>query len=207
MAKQHIVTELTERWRDDLRENFKALTSDPLARGPGRRWDRDFTGEIRPDDVRYSVFIVVLSLIPAAMVAYTSVEPRWKMMAQLFGAPLQAVISGFLTAALIFLGSHVNRVAKPFPVAYKLMLRIMAVHPLLGFLLLNRFGAVVVLLIYGLFVVRGVRKTYPITLQNALLFFGVIYFVFALFQLQTLVNPRPPGPPKFSSALPRGVSR
>ena len=202
MAKQHIVTELTERWRDDLSENFKALTSDPLARGPGRRWDRDFSGEIRPDDVRYSVFIVVLTLVPAAIVAYASVEPRWKMMAQLFGAPLHAVISGFLTSALIFLGSHVNRVSKPFPVAYKLMLRIMAIYPLLGILLLNQYGQVAVLLIYGLFVVRGVRKTYPITLQNALLFFGVIYFVFALFQLQALVNPRPPGPRTFSSEPP-----
>lgn len=193
MARQQLLSTLLRRWRDDLGENFNGLAKDPFANGPGRRWDRDFAGEITKRDQQYAAFLVILSIVPALIVAYLSVEPQWKMFAQLFGAPLQAVISGFLTSSLIFLGSHVNRVAKPFSTAFKLMLRIMSIHPLLGFLLVNRYGSVVLLLVYGFFLVRGVRKTYAISFQNIVLFFGVIYVVFALFQLQAIIRPAGPG--------------
>lgn len=181
-----------DRWRNDLRELFSGITRDPFVNGPGRRWDRDFAGEVDKEDHRYAAFIVLVSLIPAAVAAYLSQEPQWKMLAQLFGAPLQTVISGFLTASLIFLGSHVNKVAKPWPVAHKLMLRIMSAHPLIAFAMLSRWGAVLVLLLHGLLVVRGVRKTYPIAIQNVLLFYGIVYLVFALFQLHALISPPRP---------------
>lgn len=197
MAKKNqmvtdVASNLLYRWRDDLRELFSGITRDPFVNGPGRRWDRDFTGDLDKEDHQYAVFIVLLSLIPAAVVAYLSREPQWKTLAQLFGAPLQTVISGFLTASLIFLGSHVNKVPKPWPVAHKLMLRVMAAHPLIAFVMLSRWGAVLALLLHGLLVVRGVRKTYPIPLRNVILFFGVIYVVFAIFQLHALISPPRP---------------
>lgn len=202
MAKKNqLVNQLLERWRTDLRELFSGVSRDPFVKGQGRRWDRDFTGEVGPADTAYAVFIVLLSLIPAAAVAYVSKEPQWKMFANLFGAPMQAVISGFLTASLIFLGSHVNRVPKPWPVAFKLMLRIMAAHPLLCLFNFSHYGAVLVVLGHGFLVVRGVRKTYPIPMQNVFLFFGVIYIVFALFQLQTLMAPLPADPVQKYSLL------
>jgi hypothetical protein len=133
----------------------------------------------------------------------------------LFAAPLRAVISGFLTSSLIFLGAHVNRVPRNFSVAFKLMLRIMAVYPLVSFLNVTRWGAVPALLIYGYFVIRGVRKTFAISLQNTLLFFGIAYVVFALLQLQALLKPVPPEPlrnfsmarPAISAAALRGNAR
>ncbi|MEW6056727.1 MAG: hypothetical protein AB1540_08935 [Bdellovibrionota bacterium] len=173
---------------------FGGILTDPLAQGRGRRWERDFAGEPTELDKFYAGFLVVLSIIPAAVVAMVSVEPRWKVMADLFGAPLQAVISGFLTSTLLFLGSHVNKVPKPWTVAFKLMLRVMSVFPLLGFLSVHPWGRIISLLIYGFFVVRGVQKTYPISLQNTLLFFGVIYVVFALLQTQALLSPMAENP-------------
>lgn len=204
MAKENsVVTRCLQRWRGDLLETFEGMVRDPFVQGRGRRWDRDFSGEVGPYDIHYAVFLVVVSLIPAAVAAYVSPEVRWKMMARLFGSPLQAVISGFLTSCLIFLGSHVNRVPRPFSVAFKLMLRIMSVHPLLGFFAVVPWGSALGLLVYGFFVVRGVRKTYVMPLQNALLFFGVIYFVFALLQFQALLSPPSPERLKyFSNASP-----
>jgi hypothetical protein len=200
----NIISDCFERWRVDLREMTSGLTKDPFGTGRGRRWDRDFLGEIGNRDIYHSIFLVILTMIPAAVVAYTSVETKWKVAAQFFGAPMQAVISGFLTSSLIFLGSHLNQVPKPFSVAYKLMLRVMSLYPILGFLLFSRWGAPVMLLIYGFFVIRAVRRTYVIPLQNAFLFYGIIYFIFALIQLQALLAP-PPALERaqyFSKALP-----
>jgi hypothetical protein len=163
-----------KRWTHDLRKQ--------LSKGD---WKSDFKGESDSSDTAYAFFIAIVSLVPAMIVAHFSRGPQWKAMATLFGAPLQAVISGFLTSSLIFLGSHLNRVPQPFSVAYKLMLRIMAVHPLLVFFAIHPLGPPLALLVYGGFVIRGVCKTYPIPLRNAMLFFGLIYFAFAMMQLQT----------------------
>lgn len=186
-----IVSSCMARWRGDLRELFAGIAVDPFVQGSGRRWERDFLGEIGPSDVYYAIFIGVLSLIPAAIAAYTSVLPDWIVMARFFRAPLQVAISGFLTSVLIFAGSHFNHQPRPFSVAFKLMLRIMSVHPLLGFLLLWKFGEPLGLIIYGFFVIRGVRKTYSIALQPTVAFFGVVYAVFALMTLSSILSPLP----------------
>lgn len=189
MAKKNqVLTLCVERWRTDLREMFAGLQGDLLLKGRGRRWDRDFGGQIDALDKQYAAFLVALSIVPAAVVGYLASRSTVAMLEHLFRAPMRAVIGGFLTSAIIFLGSHVNRVAKPYPVAFKLMLRLMAIHPILGILTPLHFGEPIGLVIYGYFVIRAVRKTYSITLENALLFFGVIYVVFALLQLQASLN-------------------
>lgn len=187
-----IVTQCITRWKSDLREVFQGVTRDPFAKGRGRRWDRDFGGEIVSADIHYAAFLVVLSLIPAAVVAYTSRGPQIDVLMQFFHAPLQVVLSGFLSSSLIFLGSHLNRVAREYPVAFKLMLRLMAIYPLLGLLNFWKYGEPLGLLIYGFFLIRGVRRTYAIPLQNALLFFGIIYFTFSMMQLQSFIFPTNP---------------
>ncbi|MBI3558073.1 MAG: hypothetical protein HY074_17555, partial [Deltaproteobacteria bacterium] len=98
-------------------------------------------------------------------------------------------VSGFLTSVLILAGTHFNKEPGPFSVAFKLMLRIMAVHPLISFLLLLPLGDSLSLLVYGLFVIRGVRKTYPIPVEKIAVFYGAIYFIFALMQLQQIISP------------------
>lgn len=187
--KNQIVAPLLERWRQDLRELFSGVSTDPFAEGRGRRWDRDFSGEVAPRDVHYAIFIGVLSLIPALVAAYVSLEPQWKVMAQFFRAPIQVVVSGFITSGLIFLGAHFNKVPKSYAAAFKLMLRIMAIHPLLAFFQIFPYGEVLGLLVYGFFVVRGVRKTYSIPTRNVVLFFGTTYLVFALLTLKTIISP------------------
>lgn len=185
--KNQVLSDVLGRWKRDLKELVGGLLSDPLA-VKGRSWERDFIGEVSKTDKRYAIFLGLATLIPAILVLNVSSEPEWKRMAQFFGAPLQVVIMGFLTSILLFAGSHLNRVPKPYNVAFKLMLRLMAAFPLLSFLNLYRYGQVIVLLIFGLLVVRGARRTYGIPAMNALFFFGVIYFIFALMQLQTLRN-------------------
>ena len=207
------VSRCVARWRTDLRELASGITQDPFAQGRGRRWDRDFTGEIGPADIHYSVFLTVLSLIPAAVVAYVAPVPDWMALANFLKVPLQVAISGFLTSVLVFAGSHFNKVPRPFSVAFKAMLRIMAIYPLLRFFTLFKFGEPILLLFYGFFVVRGVIKTYAIPLRNAVLFFGVIFFCFAVMQLQQIVSPptaekyqdyfkRPDDPGHSSNSLP-----
>jgi hypothetical protein len=191
-AKKDVVTDLFERWRWDLIQLFASITSDPFVKKAGRRWENDFGGAISKQDTHYAVFIGVLSLLPAILVANISTEPQWKVLAQFFRTPLQVVISGFLTSALLFLGSHVNRAPRPYTVAFKLMLRLMAIHPFLVILTIFSFGEVLSLLIYGFFVIRGVRKTYSIPLRSVLLFFGSAYVVFALLQLQGMFRTLPP---------------
>ncbi|MBI3558412.1 MAG: hypothetical protein HY074_19255, partial [Deltaproteobacteria bacterium] len=136
----HNVSRCVTRWRTDLRELTSGLTQDPFAQGRGRRWDRDFTGDIGPADIHYAVFLAVLSLIPAAVVAYTSTLVEWIVLANFLKVPLQFAISGFLTSVLIFAGTHFNKVPRPFSVAFKAMLRIMAIYPLLRFFTLLKFG-------------------------------------------------------------------
>lgn len=181
-----------QRWVFDLKELTSGVLGDPLAVRQGRLWSFDFAGEIGPADVRYAVLLVVLSLIPAALIAATSSQSRMLVMANLFRAPLQVAISGFLASIFVFAASHLNRVPKPYPVAFKLMLRIMSIHPLLGFLLFARFGEPVALLIFGFFVIRGVRKTYAISVQRLVFFFGLIYFMFALMQFNAALSPQRP---------------
>ncbi len=183
------VSRCVARWRTDLRELLTGLPKDPFAQGRGRRWDRDFTGDIGPADVHYAIFLAVLSLIPAAVVAYVATVPSWIVLADFLKVPLQFAISGFLTSILIFAGTHFNKMPRPFSVAFKTMLRIMAIYPLLRFFTLLKFGEPVLLLFYGFFVVRGVIKSYAIPLRNAMLFFGVIYFIFAVMQLQQIISP------------------
>ncbi|MBI3544050.1 MAG: hypothetical protein HY075_12330 [Deltaproteobacteria bacterium] len=185
----HAVSFCVSRWRTDLRELFENILRDPLARKRGRVWAGDFSGEIGPRDIHYAVFLAVLSIVPAAIVAYTSTQPRLVMFANFFRAPLQVAVSGFLTAVFIFAGTHFNKQPGPFSVAFKLMLRVMAVHPLLAFMLLLPLGEPFSLLVYGLFVIRGVRKTYPIPVEKVAMFYGAIYFVFFILQLNATLYP------------------
>src|SRR5581483_4814781 len=62
---EHVVTRCLERWKNDLRELTAGVTKDPFVQGRGRRWDRDFPGEIGTFDIHYSVFLAVLNMIPA----------------------------------------------------------------------------------------------------------------------------------------------
>lgn len=184
-----IVNRCVERWRTDLRELTAGVSRDPLASKRGRSWERDFPGEIGPSDIQYAVFIAVLSFVPAAAAAYTSSATDIIRIATFFRAPLQVAISGFLTSVLIFAFSHFNHVARPFSVAFKTMLRVMSIHPILSLLMVWRFGEPLGLVIYGLFVIRGMRKTYGVPVQNAVMFFGTVYFMFAMMQLANILNP------------------
>lgn len=200
-----IIHACTLRWKSDLRELFDNLLSDPFASGRGRRWERDFSGEIERDDIHYAIFIGVLSLVPASIVAYTSSRTQIETLAQFFRAPMQLVLSGFLSSTILYLGGHLNRVPRDYSVAFKLMLRIMAVHPILQFLQFWSYADPLVLVLFGFFVIRGARKTYVMPLQNALLFYGIIYVTFAMMQLQALVSPPLPPSERFkgySSSLP-----
>ncbi len=174
--------QLLMRWKQDVYEMLNGITSTPFS---GRSWSSDFEGEVSKEDIHYSIFLCVVTIIPAAIVAYVSTAPTIKVMAQFFGAPLQAVISGFLTSSLLFLGSHTNKTPRPFPTAYKLMLRIMSVYPFLRFFIINPWTFALSTLIYGFFVVRGATKTFQIPQKSAILFFGITYLVFALLQLQS----------------------
>lgn len=183
------VARCTLRWRVDLRELTSGLMSDPFVQRRGRSWDRDFVGEVGPADVHYAVFLTILSLLPAAVIAYTSTAGQIAALSGLFRAPVQVVITGFLASVLIFAGSHFNRSARPFSTAFKLMLRVMSVHPILAFLFWFPFGEPISLLIFGFCVVRGMRKTYDMPLRNVLLFFGTVYVMFALLQCQSILAP------------------
>jgi len=187
-----MISTIFHRWIRDLKLLVENIGRDPLAQNRGRRWESDFSGSVNPRDHQYAAFIVIGSFLPAALVAAVSTEPQWRVMAQFFGVPLQAVITGFLSASLIFLGSHLNQVQKPFTVAYKLMLRTMAIYPVLVLLSFFRFGPALAVLIYGFFVLRGVRKTYVIPLYNTLLFFGITYLMFAVLQLNASLHPTTP---------------
>lgn len=180
------VTASFNRWKNDLKEDLGGITK---GLSSGRMWDRDFSGDIDTRDIHHAIFLGVASMVPAMVVAVTSSVPRIQMFAQLFGAPLQFVITGFLCSVLIFLGSHVNRAPKPYPVAFKLMLRVMAVYPLLAFLHFFRFGGFFSLLLFGAMVIRGFLKTYRVSKRNAVLFFGIAYATFALLQLQNALSP------------------
>lgn len=192
--KPYDISGFFQRWIDDLRSLTRGMIHDPLAHTTTPSWHRDFAGDITKYDTWYAFFLVLLSLIPAAIAAYVLPEPQWHAMARLFGSPLQTVISGIITSALIFMGTHLNHCGRSFSQVFKLMLRIMAIHPILSFLAVLRWGPIAALLFHGIFVIRGVRKTYPIPFMNAVLFFGLVYAVFALFQLQGMVSP-PPTPP------------
>lgn len=183
------VTTCLARWRRDLRENLSGIIQDPFAQHRGRRWERDFLGEISQSDIYHSVFLVALCLVSAALLAMVSTAGQVDRMMQFFRAPLQVVLTGFLSSSLIFLGSHLNKVPKDYTVAFKLMLRIMSVYPILFLLNVWKFGEPFILIAFGFFLIRGVVRTYSIALRNAVLFFGVIYFVFAVMQLQAIFNP------------------
>ncbi|HRK01123.1 MAG TPA: hypothetical protein PLH57_00535 [Oligoflexia bacterium] len=186
------MTKLFRRWLGDLKENFSANKGGVLS--GTRSWERDFSGDIHSNDAQYGVFLGALSLIPALATAYLwshslPPPPRVHVMAHLFGAPLQFVITGFLCSVLFFLGSHVNRAPKIYPVAFKLMLRVMAVYPILATMFYFRFGGVFVLLLFGVFVIRGALRTYRIPKANVIIFFGIAYVTFALLQLQNAISP------------------
>ncbi|MGE4232572.1 MAG: hypothetical protein AB7F43_04510 [Bacteriovoracia bacterium] len=172
---------LLTRFRTDLKENFSDLKQQPFG---GRRWDQDFPGEVEATDVRYAVFLGVVTMIPAAVIVFVSPAPQWKTIALFFAAPLQAVISGFLTSSILFLGSYVNKTPISYPMAFKVMLRVMAVFPLLRILSIHPLLLALGTGAYGFFVVRAAVKTLPISVRNAGLFFGSIYAVFTLLQLQ-----------------------
>lgn len=184
-----IVADCFVRWRQDLREVTAGVFQDPFAQGRGRRWERDFFGEVNRSDINYAVFITVLSLAAPAIVAYTSASPQIDTLLTLFRAPLLVALSGFLSSSIIYLGAHLNRNPKSYATAFKLMLRLMSLYPILNFLLFWKYGEPLQLLVFGFFLIRGVRKTYTVPLQNALLFYGLVYFTFAMMQLQAVVSP------------------
>lgn len=170
------------RWRNDVYEMFHDIGKDPFG---GRRWEKDFVGDVSTDDIRYAIFLGVAAMVPASVIAYVSHGPVIETMARFFSTPVHVAISGFLTSVLLFLGTYVFKIPTEFPVAFKLMLRIMAVYPLLRFLSFSNWSLALTTLIYGFFVVRGAIKTFPISQKNAFLFFGVTYFMFFFLQIQS----------------------
>lgn len=174
------------RWRNDVYEMFSGINKEPFG---GRRWEKDFVGEITPDDTKYAIFLGVLTMVPASVIALVSAGSVVDTMARFFSTPIQCVINGFLTSVLLFISSYVpkisgSNVSGTFETAFKLMLRIMAVYPILRFLCFNNIGLAFSTLVYGGFVIRGALKTYSMPRKNAFIFFGTTYFVFFLLQLQ-----------------------
>lgn len=174
--KNHLLTQLFQRYLADLRKIFQEIKLDTA-------WT-DLSHEITTSDIRYAVFLGFLGFVPAAVLFQLSTEPITEAMAHFFAAPLQTVITGFLMSGLLLVGSHVMKAPKDYPYAFQIMLRVMAVHPILGFCNYFRLGPSVVLLVYGYLVSRAAVKALGLSFKNAALFFGITYCVFALFQLQ-----------------------
>lgn len=182
------VTGSFERWLGDLRKLTRELAKDPLySKGVGRRWDRDFQDKIDKSDKRYAIFLGVLSIIPAGVIAYFSSASLERTLLQFFRAPLFTVIYGFLTSVLLFAGSHFNKAPRSYEVAFKLMLRVMAVYPLLGFLKFNPLLGFVGSIFFGICVIHAASRTYDIPPKNALLFYGAIYGIFAVMDYRVIV--------------------
>lgn len=173
-----------KRWINDL----KAI-HDPKA-----SWN--FEGEVEPSEIAHSIFLVLICLIPAGLIAYYSLrfggsaegQPSWKPIAQLVATPVQVVIMGALMALFLFVGSHFNRVPKHFPIAVKIALRLMSMQPLLQFLLVFSFGSVINLIVYGYYVAKAAELVYGIPRRNARVFYYAVYFSFAFIQLQALLR-------------------
>lgn len=185
MNNSDIVTYCIQRWFADLKRQA-TVQAQPLS------WQNDFGGEIETRDYVYVVFLILLSFVPATLAAYASHDEIEKVLMRFFRTPIKVVVDGLLTAGIIFIGAHLAKATKSWSVAFKLMLRTMAIYPLLGFFLFAPWGVAIQLLFLGIFVVRGVRRTYPISLQNSVFFFGTIYIVFAILELQAVFR----GPPK-----------
>ena len=184
-----LVNRCVERWRTDLRELTAGMSRDPVASKRGRSWERDFNGEINNADIQYAVFIAVLSFIPAAVAAYTSSATEVIRIATFFRAPLQVAISGFLTSVLVFAFSHLIGVPRPFSVAFKTMLRIMSIHPVLALLTVWRFGEPIGLLILRRLRGSGHAQDLRRSAHERALLFGPIYLMFAMMQLSNIINP------------------
>lgn len=176
-----------EKWRWDLQELWSGVRQDPWFEKNSRQWDRDFGGELTNREYFHVGFLVALSMLPAVVNAYVSSAPLWKVLHQFFRAPLQAVIAGMLCSAILFIGAHVNRKEKPYSVAFKLMLRIMSIHPLLAFFWGWPLGEPLGLIVFGYFVARGAKRTYGMAPRAALMFYGTIYVVFAVLQLRAVL--------------------
>ena len=171
-----------KRWISDL----KALYD------PKSAWN--FEGEVEPSEIAHSIFLVLFCLVPAGLIAYYSLrfaqieggQPSWKPIAQLVATPVQVVIAGALMALFLYVGSHFNRVAKPFPIAFKAALRIMSIQPILQLFLIFSIGSVINLIIYGYFVAKAAELVYGVPKRNARVFYYAVYFSFAFIQLQAL---------------------
>ena len=189
IKKKYIFERIIGRFKSDLFAHFEDLHSDPFAVGRTKKWESNFHGEITKEDHLYGAFLILLSLIPAVVVAQVSEEPQWKILAQFFAAPMHTLIIGFLTAVLFLVGTHLNRTPKTWPYVFKLMLRVLSLYPFMAFLNLWSLGSVFILIVYGFFVVRSATKSYSVKFIGAFLFYEICLIAFALLQLKQNFTP------------------
>ena len=176
-----------QKWIKNLKTVF-ALRKEAVS----SKWNIE--GEIDSDDIAQAVLIVALSLVIAFGIFFlqlTSDDPtfaqsRWRAIAQFLATPVQVTATGMLMACFFFVGSYFHKVPKHFSVAFKATLTVMAIHPLLGFFMYWKLGTIFPLIVYGYFVPKVAMKCYDIPPRNAWIFFGAIYFMLTLIQLQAL---------------------
>ncbi len=192
-----------QNWITDLKANFQTV----------KDWEFS-SDDLKAAEVKKAIFIVALCMIPAAVIfalspkmgaiplptenpaqnILTSPAPvlpsQVLPIVQFFGTPVQVIINGMLMSFLFLVGTRLTKIKsgqteKTYAYSFRVMLRVMAVHPVLQCFYFLRFAPSISLLVLGYFASNAAIGAFGMSKRNARVYFGAIYFMFALLQLKT----------------------
>ena len=192
-----------QNWIADLKEVFSS------------KWEGGFSqNELGVADIKKAVFLIALCMIPAAVIfafapsmgvvplpaenpvqnILTSPAPQLPSqvmpIVQFFGTPVQVLINGMLMSFLFLVAARLNpirKIEKSYSFSFRVMLKVMAVQPVLQCFYFLRLAPVLSLLVLGYFASNAAIGAFGMGRRGARAYFGAIYLMFAMLQLKAVL--------------------
>lgn len=197
---------MISRWIQDLRAVLA------LRGTPRKGWAPDIdSSEVGSRDVLRVLFIIGLSMIPAAIIfaltqkggaiplpevhpvtdILTSPAPRLPgealPIAQFFSVPMRIIANLVLMSAFFLMGARFAKIETTFNSTFRVALRVFSVQPILEILHVWKFGSLVELAILMWLAIRASVVAFGMSERAATAYFVAVYGLFIMLQARAYV--------------------